>query len=60
METDVHNGPVEKFGEPAEWVPLEAILELRTLHQHWRNAHTFSQFRKFEVTTVERKPSKTK
>jgi len=60
METNVMYGPADNLGETAEWVPLKAVLDLQTLHQHWRNTHTFSRFRKFEVTTVEQKPGKIK
>jgi hypothetical protein len=60
MEADVRYGPAENLGENAEWVPLDAVIDLRTPHQHWRNTHTFEDFRKFEVSTVEQKqgPSK--
>lgn len=33
------------------WVPRLAVVEARTAHQHWRNEHEFSAYRKFGVTT---------
>jgi hypothetical protein len=60
MGANVNYGPAENLGETAGWVPLEATLDLQTAHQHWRNTHTFSRFRKFEVTTLEQKAAKPK
>ena len=57
MEADVRYGPAENFADESEWVPLDAVVDLRTPHQHWRNTHTFTSFRKFEVSTVEQKKS---
>jgi len=31
------------------WVPKTAVVEARTAHQHWRNRHEFSAYRRFEV-----------
>jgi hypothetical protein len=59
MEADVHYGPAANLNQPAEWGPLAAVVDLQTPHQHWRNTHTFAQFRKFEVTS-EQKGTKTK
>ncbi|MBE0659248.1 MAG: hypothetical protein IH602_16255 [Bryobacteraceae bacterium] len=33
------------------WVPSIAVVEARTAHQHWRNQHTFSDYRKFDVSS---------
>jgi len=33
------------------WVPKTAVVEARTAHQHWRNRHEFSAYRRFEVTS---------
>jgi len=60
MEANVRYGSAENLGENAEWVPLDAVVDLRTPHQHWRNTHTFGEFRKFEVSTVEQKKSSPK
>jgi hypothetical protein len=55
MEADVRYGPAQNLAPPVEWVPLEAVVDLQTNHQHWRNTHSFSSFRKFEVTSTEQK-----
>lgn len=36
------------------WLPRTASIEARTAHQHWRNAHTFSDYRRFEVTSEQK------
>ena len=41
--------------ETAEWLPVEATIDLKTAHQHWRNVHTFGPYKKFDVNTIERR-----
>ena len=36
------------------WVPRLAVVEARTAHQHWRNQHEFSAYRRFEVTSEQK------
>jgi len=43
-------GAIGGRGE-ALWLPRRAVVELHTRHQHWRNTHEFSAFRRFEVST---------
>lgn len=33
------------------WLPLSAVIDARTRHQHWRNTHTFTGYRRFSVET---------
>ncbi|MGC4049835.1 MAG: hypothetical protein QM757_10015 [Paludibaculum sp.] len=33
------------------WLPLSAVIDARTRHQHWRNTHTFLGYRRFSVET---------
>ena len=54
LETSVRYGPLPGQ-ESAEWLPLEAVIDLKTRHQHWRNVHTFGSYRRFEVTTTEKR-----
>ena len=54
LETSVRYGPVPGQ-ESGEWLPLEAVIDLKTRHQHWRNVHTFGAYRRFEVTTTEKR-----
>ncbi len=34
-----------------EWLPTEASVEVETARQHWRNIHTFTNYRRFSVKT---------
>ncbi len=36
------------------WVPRLAVVEARTAHQHWRNQHEFSDYRRFEVNVQQK------
>ena len=38
----------------ADWLPVEAVIDLKTAHQHWRNVHTFAGYRRFGVGTSEK------
>ena len=52
LTATVEYAPVE-FTEPARvlWLPKTAVVELRTGHQHWRNAHSYAGYRHFQVST---------
>jgi hypothetical protein len=39
--------------QPVYWFPVEAVVEVETPKQHWRNAHHFSAYKQFSVTTEE-------
>ena len=39
----------------ADGLPVEAVIDLKTRHQHWRNVHTFGSYRHFDVTTTEKR-----
>jgi len=54
LEADVRYGPTAGQ-ESGEWLPLEAVIDLKTHHQHWRNVHTFGNYRRFDVTTTEKR-----
>ena len=43
------------FHDPPEsfWLPAEVTVEVQTRHQHWRNTHEFSAYRRFAVNTKE-------
>jgi hypothetical protein len=36
--------------ETAYWLPRNATIDLKTEHQHWRNTHTFGNYRRFGAT----------
>jgi hypothetical protein len=57
LEANVRYGPPEvkdAARDSAEWLPLEAAIDLKTHHQHWRNVHTFGGYKHFDVTTTEK------
>jgi hypothetical protein len=35
------------------WLPAQATVEVETRHQHWRNTHRFSDYKRFSVNTKE-------
>ena len=35
------------------WLPAQATVEVESRHQHWRNTHEFSGYRRFAVDTKE-------
>lgn len=41
--------------ESGEWLPTEAVIDLKTRHQHWRNVHSFGSYKHFDVTTTEKR-----
>jgi len=50
VSCDVQYAPVA-LAETAQdfWLPASATVELRTPKQHWRNVHTYSNYRKYFV-----------
>jgi hypothetical protein len=53
LETSVRYGPQPGQGL-TEWLPVEAVIDLKTHHQRWRNVHTFGGYKRFEVGTTEK------
>jgi hypothetical protein len=35
--------------DDAEWLPVEASIDVETARQHWRNVHKFQNYRRFSV-----------
>ncbi len=56
LHASVRYGP--QGAELEEWLPVEAVVELKTRHQHWRNVHTFASYKKFGVDTTEKREVK--
>lgn len=44
--------------QPVYWFPSEAVVEVETPKQHWRNIHRFQNYRQFSVSTEEHVASK--
>jgi hypothetical protein len=54
LRSKVHFAPVTFHGSPETfWLPAQAIVEVESKHQHWRNTHEFSDYKRFSVETKE-------
>src|SRR5437879_4613088 len=52
LSSEVQYAPIAFQAEKEiAWLPQVAVIEANTEHQHWRNTHMFSKYRKFSVTT---------
>ena len=54
LEASVQYGP-QAGRESADWLPTEAVIDLKTNHQHWHNVHTFASYKRFDVVTTEKR-----
>lgn len=51
LSADVVYGPVQlKDVKELAWLPQTAVIEAQTVHQHWRNEHSFSEYKQFGVS----------
>jgi hypothetical protein len=54
LRADVQYSPVTFHNPPVTyWLPSAVMIEVETKHQHWRNTHRFSEYRRFSVNTKE-------
>ncbi len=56
LQSSVRFAPVafsKDQDQPVYWFPTEAVVEVETPKQHWRNTHRFSTYKQFSVTTEE-------
>ena len=56
LQSSVRFAPVpfsKDKDQPVYWFPTEAVVEVETPKQHWRNTHHFSAYKQFAVTTEE-------
>ncbi len=65
LSSEVQYAPISfRGGAQTMWVPERARIEVKTLHQEWRNTHQFSNYRLFSVDAQnkigEAKPSEPK
>ena len=52
LSSEVQYAPVSFRGQSEPyWLPTIATIDVKTLHQHWRNTHEFSRHRLFNVET---------
>jgi len=59
LQSEIVYSPVP-FHDPAAtyWFPSQATVEVETQRQHWRNTHTFTDYKRFTVSTEEQVASK--
>jgi hypothetical protein len=54
LRSEVRFAPVTFHGsQQAFWLPARAVVEVESRHQHWRNTHQFSDYKRFSVETQE-------
>jgi hypothetical protein len=54
MHCEVEYAPVSFRTAPGTyWLPAHATVEVESRHQHWRNTHVFSGYKRFSVNTKE-------
>lgn len=52
LSSEVDYAPISFHGgAQTMWLPQKARIEVKTLHQEWRNTHQFSNYRLFSVET---------
>jgi hypothetical protein len=54
LHSDMRFAPVAfQHTQESFWLPEQAIIEVESRHQHWRNTHKFSSYKRFAVDTKE-------
>jgi hypothetical protein len=54
LHCEINYAPIFFHDSPEpHWLPAQAMVEVQSLHQHWRNTHSFSQYKHFSVNTKE-------
>jgi hypothetical protein len=54
LHSDMRFAPVAFHHSPESfWLPDQAIIEVESRHQRWRNTHKFSSYKRFAVDTKE-------
>jgi hypothetical protein len=54
IEANVQYTPVKFQDVPqAYWLPASAVIDVESVHQHWRNLHQFTGYRHFETSQKE-------
>lgn len=54
MHCEIEYAPVSFQTAPGTyWLPAHATVEVESRHQHWRNTHVFSAYKRFSVNTKE-------
>lgn len=59
LGSEIDFAPVLFAGsKTAYWFPTQAMVDVETPRQHWRNLHQFTAYKRFSVTTEEQVTSK--
>jgi hypothetical protein len=59
LRSEITYAPVTFHDPPATfWFPSQATVEVETQRQHWRNTHSFADYKRFAVSTQEQVASK--
>jgi hypothetical protein len=54
LHSEMRFAPVTFHDSPESfWLPAQVTVEVETRHQHWRNTHRFSDYKRFSVNTKE-------
>jgi hypothetical protein len=54
MNSEIDYAPVSFQTAPGTyWLPAHVTVEVESRHQHWRNTHVFSAYKRFSVNTKE-------
>lgn len=59
LRSEVVYAPVTfRDAQVTYWFPAQAVVEVETQRQHWRNTHVFSDYKRFAVSTEEQVATK--
>ena len=59
LQSEVTYAPVIfQKDDPVFWFPVEAVVEVESPKQHWRNTHHFTEYKRFSVSTEEKVATK--
>jgi hypothetical protein len=59
LRSEVEYAPVPFRGmKEVYWFPVQASVEVESSHQHWRNTHRFTDYKRFSVDTEEQVANK--
>lgn len=54
MHCEIEYAPVSfRIAPGTYWLPAHATVEVESRHQHWRNTHVFTAYKRFSVNTKE-------
>ena len=61
MKSEIEYLPVALHNpEESYWMPASAVIDVETAHHHWRNIHSFSDYKRFQAEAPAKDPVETK